>query len=97
MMIKYALTTAIALAASTANCDPAPTPIEPPPKLLCPAVITFVLLPHADSPTLCNLEEGQVLIYRMEDPGPIQEQRCLDSGGLMIDSRTGYLCFDIDY
>lgn len=69
------------------------------PKPKPPCTEQHIILDGPDSPTLCDVSPPQVLSYWLDDPGPIQEQDCLDAGGqIMTDDlveRT--LCLDIDY
>lgn len=76
-----------ALACAPIACNP-PTASN---KLPCQGA--EVILPSEDAPTTCDLNPPQVLSYEMHDPGPIQEQECLNHGGTPLPD----LCYDIDY
>lgn len=67
----------------------------------CPG--RHVIMASADaSPTnkrgvRCDVRPPQVLSYWMDDPGPIQIEACLDSGGTPTVFRDRELCYRIDY
>lgn len=74
-------------------------PVDPPAPPPCPGEVILLSDYQADFQAEhgCDLQSPQILGYWAHDPGPVQLEECLGSGGGLIYTRHGEICIDIDY
>lgn len=90
--MRRTLTIALLAAAPLAGCHAIAPQIQP----ICPGDI---ILPSPDAPTGCDQRRPHTISYFMDDPGPLQENECLHSGGIPIfhTATARDICTNIDY
>lgn len=95
-MINTTLRAITAGLATLSGACPTPEPTTQPKP---PCTGYTVILDDFEQYPDCDVIPPQVMVIRMEDPGPIQELTCLNHGGIpMIDQKAGTAyCLDIDY